>query len=447
MSCVARVSFLSQMATRLPLGRSGVTYATTRSVQRVSSFPARPAYLSGTPGRRLALYATVGSLGRAATSGLPSALVLAVISIGSSAAEGAVLVAALTAVAGLAGPLTGALIDRLEFPRRGYGIGLIILIGSTLAFAIGIGTWPQVFLVGVAAVAGLAQPVFTGAWSAQVRRVVPDMPIARVYAIDVGTYTVAEIAGPALVGITFVIDSAVPGAASVEVVLVLYVLAAVFLPLVPIPRRSLTHQSPIEPIGRTLRQLKILWSSRSLRRNTFIGTVSFGAFGFIVIGSPLLGEDLAGDAGFGALLLAVIALGSLLGTIIIARTPITKLGPGTVAIVATLVLAVVLFSISLSPSMVIAFTLGFIFGVVQAPQITGVFQVRDREAPTQARSLVFVGAASLRTGAFAIGSLTAGALADSGWRTLFLAAALTQLAAVALAILFSGTRNNKGAKS
>ncbi|MHC8495802.1 MAG: MFS transporter [Actinomycetes bacterium] len=400
------------------------------------------AFTSG-PRQRLALYATVGSLGRAATSGLPSALVLAMISIGGSAADGAVMVAALTAVAGLVGPLSGAAIDRLEFPRRGYLAGVIVLIIGSAALVIGIGQWPLPVLIAVAALTGLAQPVFTGAWSAQVRRVVPDMPLARVYAIDVGSYNVAEIAGPALVGVAFIVDASVPGAASVEVVLGLYLVTALLLPLVPIPPRSATHTGPVIPFGRTLAQMRVMWSSLSLRRNTFIGTISFGAFGFIVIGSPLLGEDLAGDAGFGALLLAMIAGGALVGTIWLARAPIVRVGPGTIAIFTTLLLAVVLLGIAAAPTMTVAFVLALVFGFVQAPQLTGVFQVRDRESPQQARSLVFATAASLRTGAFAIGSLTAGALVDSGWRPIFVAAALTQILSVALGLLFAARQHRR----
>ena len=139
----------------------------------------------------------------------------------------------------------------------------------------------------------------------------------------------------------------------------------------------------------------------------------------------------------------MIAGGALVGTIWLARAPIVRVGPGTMAIFTTLLLAVVLLGIAAAPTMTVAFVLALVFGFVQAPQLTGVFQVRDRESPQQARSLVFATAASLRTGAFAIGSLTAGALVDSGWRPIFVAAALTQILSVALGLLFAARQHRR----
>lgn len=384
---------------------------------------------TGSARRRLLLYLSVGSLARAANAGLPSAIILAVLAAGGSATEGSVLVAVLAAVAALIGPVVGAAIDRLDRPRQGYLAGILVLASASAALAVGVGRWSAAVLLLAAGLAGLAQPVLTGAWSAQLRRIVPDVASARAYALDVGTYNVAEIAGPALVGVAFVIDSQVPGAASLEAVLILYLLAALVLPLVPIPARGAGDPQP-QPIWRMLSQLTVMWSSASLRRTTTISTVGFAAIAVIVVAAPLVGADLAGDPGVGALLLAVIALGALVGSLAVARSPIRRLGPGTVVVGSTLALAVLLAGLAASPTMAVAFVLGAIFGFAQAPQITAVFQVRDRESSATTRSLVFVTAASLRTGAFAVGSLLAGALAPQGWRVLIVIAAGLQVLAV-----------------
>ena len=243
-------------------------------------------------GQRLALYAVVGSLSRAATNGLLPAILLAVIAAGGTASAGAVLVASFTAVAALVGPLIGAGLDRLDRPKRGYYAAIAMLASAALALAIGIGVWPLWLLITIAAVAGIAQPAFTGGWSAQVRRIVPDMPPARVYAVDVGTYNAGEIAGPALVGVAFIYDSAVPGAASLQAVLLLYVVVVVIMPFLPIPRRSDTHDAPAERLGPTLRHLRVMWHSVSLRRSTILGTVSFTAIAFLVVAAPVIGTDL-----------------------------------------------------------------------------------------------------------------------------------------------------------
>lgn len=394
---------------------------------------------TGSARRRLLLYLSVGSLARAANAGLPAAIILAVLAAGGSASEGSVLVAVLAAVAALIGPIVGAAIDRLDHPRQGYLAGILVLASASAALAVGVGRWSAAILLLAAGLAGLAQPVLTGAWSAQLRRIVPDVPSARAYALDVGTYNVAEIAGPALVGVAFVIDSQVPGAASLEAVLILYLLAALVLPLVPIPARGGGDPQP-QAIWRMLSQLTVMWSSASLRRTTTISTVGFAAIAVIVVAAPLVGADLAGDPGVGALLLAVIALGALIGSLAVARSPIRRLGPGTVVVGSTLALALALAGLAASPTMTVAFVLGAVFGFAQAPQNTAVFQVRDRESSATTRSLVFVTAASLRTGAFAVGSLLAGALAPQGWRVLILIAAGLQVLAVVAGLVLAPRR-------
>ena len=391
---------------------------------------------TSSPGRRLALYATVGSFGRAASNGLPSAILLGFIGAGSTASAGAIVIAALSGVAALAGPFVGAGLDRMAQPRRGYQGGLILVSIGVAVLAIGTGVWPIWTLIIVAGLTGLVQPVIVGAWSAQVRRIVPDVPAARVYAVDVGTYNVAEIAGPALVSIAFVVDTAIPGAASLDAVLILYLLAALLMPLVPIPPRSATTDAPVEPLLRTLARLSVLWRSIPLRRNTVMGVVSFGAIAFCVISTPLLSEEFTGDPGYGPLLLASIAVGALIGSIVQARRPITWRGPGTVSVLSTLTLGVLFLGLAVVPSITWAFAIAVVFGMVQAMQLTSMFRVRDRESPAESRGMVFVASASLRTAAFAIGSLVAGALVASwGWRWLLVVAAGIEVLSLLFALV------------
>lgn len=405
-----------------------------------STPPAAAGSLPGSPARRLVLYAGVGALGRAATVAMPSAIVLAVIGAGESPADGSLLVASVSAVGAIVGPVVGAFIDRMGRPRQGFLFGLVVLAVGSMVLAFGIGTWPIGLLLVVSGLTGLAQPVMVGAWSGQLRRIVPDMPAARVYAVDVGTYNVAEVTGPALVGAAFVIDASFPGAISLEVVALIFMLAAVILPFVPIPARSETTSSPPEAMGRTLRHVRVMVRSLSLRRNTIIGTISFAAIAFIIIATPLLGEELGGDAGVGVFLLTVIAIGALLGTAVLARRPTAWRGPGTVALGATVILGILLVAMSFSPAFWVAAVFALLFGMVQASQLTSIFRVRDREAPTEARGMVFVASASLRTGAFAVGSVIAGALTFAGWRWMLVAAAGVEFLSVVVALLSAPRR-------
>lgn len=390
------------------------------------------------PGRRLALYAMVGSLGRAATAGLPTAIILGVLSSGGSAADGSLLVAGVTAMAGLVGPLVGATADRLQQPRRGYLLALLLLAGTAAALAIGIGSWPPAILVVIAGTAGLAHPMLTGAWSAQVRRIAPEVPAGRAYAVDAATYNLADILGPALVGIAYVYDASTPGAASLEVVVILYLLAAIALLFVPVPHRSSTI--PADPLHHALRGLVVFWHSVPLRRTTIISTFAFVGIAGVVISAPVMGEDLAADAGIGALLLAVVAVGALIGSLAFARWPVRRFGPGSLVVITTTGLGVCMALLALVPSMVVAVPIALLLGFLEAPQLTSVMQVRDREAPAHLRSLVFVAAASLKTGAFAVGSLLAAALISWGWRPLMLASAVAEIVAVILGLIIGGRR-------
>jgi MFS family permease len=394
--------------------------------------------MTGSSTRRLTAYAAVGSLARAANAGLPTAIILGVLAAGGSPSEGSLIVAAVAGIAGIVGPLVGALIDRAIHPRRGYAVAILSLGACSVALAFGVDSWPLGVLMLIAGVAGLFHPMLTGAWSAQLRRVVPDVAPARAYAVDTATYNLGDILGPAIVGIAYVYDAQTPGAASLEVVAVMYLLAAIVLPLVPLPARTdggSTEETP--PLRHAVRELTVFWHSVSLRRSTIISTLAFVGIAGLVIGAPLMGEDLAGDAGIGALLLAVAAAGALLGSIVFARRP-ARQGPGTMVVVTTLGLGLAFAALAAVPSMALAFSVAAVLGFLQAPQLTAVLQVRDRESPPHVRSLIFVAATSLKTGAFALGSILAAALVEWGWRSLLLGSAVIEILAVMIGLLVAG---------
>lgn len=395
---------------------------------------------------RMISYAVVASLARGAGAGLPSAVILSFLAAGGTASDASLLIAAFTAVSGICGPFVGAVIDRLEHPKRGYVVAAAVLAVYAGTLAIVLNSWPGGALVLLAGIAGLAHPLFFGAWSAQLRRIAPDVAPARAYSLDVATYNIADIAGPAIVGIAFIYDSVAPGAIALEVVCVMYVAALVSLLFVRIPLRSETHQEPPASFAQTLRYLAVLWQSIPLRRSTVISTLAYIGIAGVVVSAPLLGADLAGDSGTGALLLAVVAVGALLGSLAMARRP-PRMGPGTLVVVSTLALAVALALLAVSPGTWWAFGVALIVGASQAPQLSAVMQVRDREAPQRARALVFMGATSLKTAAFALGAVIAAALVPLGWRTLLGGAAIIEVAAVAIGLLVAGwrTRSYRGA--
>lgn len=387
----------------------------------------------------LAPYAVVAVLSRGAGAGLPSAVILGVLAAGGSASDGSLLIAAFTAMSGLCGPFVGAAVDRLEHPRRGYLVAAAILAIYAGILALALNDIPGGLLIVVAGIAGMAHPLFFGAWSAQLPRIAPGVPPTRAYSVDVSTYNVADIAGPAIVGLAYIADSRTLGVASLEVVCLLYIAAFVTLLLVRVPRRSETHDQPPAPFATTLRYAAVLWKSVSLRRSTTVSTLAYIGIAGLVVSAPLLGADLAGDSGTGALLLAVVAVGALMGSIAMIHRP-PRVGPGTLVVISTLALAVALTLLAVSPSMWWAIPVAVVVGFTQAPQLSAVMQVRDREAPKHARALVFSAAASLKTSAFAVGSLIAAVLVPLGWRVLLGGSAVIEIIAVVVGLLVAGRR-------
>lgn len=391
----------------------------------------------------LALYGAVAVPARMAGAGLPSALLLGVIAASGSVSEASLLIATATGVAAVMGPVSGACVDRVEHPKRAYLAALATVCIASALLAVGIGRWPTPVLVIVCVAAGLGFPFFLGALSAQLRRIAPEADPARAYSVDVGTYNVAEIAGPAIVGVAYIVDAAMPGAASLEVVTLLYVVALGVLLFVPVPARSVTHAAPPQSWMQSLGALSVMWTSPSLRRTTVISVIAHVAIACYVVSMPLLAQDLAGDPGFGPLVLAITACGALVGSVLLARRPIRRRGPGTLVASLTLALGVILAAMSVVPVFVLVIPLAFLFGLSEAPQLSSVLQVRDRESPVSSRALVFATGSSLKVGAFAVGSLLAGALAAEGWRTILLVAALVEVIAVAAGLLVAPPRRTR----
>jgi MFS family permease len=99
--------------------------------------------------------------------------------------------------------------------------------------------------------------------------------------------------------------------------------------------------------------------------------------------------------------------------------------------------AVCFAGLAATPSLGVAIALLALLGVAESPMITAIFTIRDREASAAARPIVFMTAASLRTGGVSVGTLLAAGLLGGvgslpGWRVLLIVcAAITLVAAVA----------------
>ncbi|GAA4514226.1 MFS transporter [Nonomuraea ferruginea] len=419
------------------------------------------------------------------------ALLVAGLAVTGSPVLASSLLAGLTVSAAAGGPLLGVMLDRTRRPGRvlgwclvGYGAGLLVVLA-------GLGRLPDAALIGVAVLTGLLGPSLNGGWTAQLPSVVGAGRLPRANALDAMSYNVAALAGPALVG---VIATATGGEAAVVAGVVLLVAAMPAARVLPAREERLGKPGAVrEELAAGFRAIA---GNRALRRATVTSMVSMAGLAMLIVAAPLLGLRLAGDAGYGALLLAVTAGAALAANAVIARVGVrwqslrtgrqagvaragvrwrplragrqagavdararlrwrplragrqgsagvarAGMGWDTVMVVSTLLIGVGTLVAAVAGSFAVAVLAAVVVGVGEGPQLTALFAVRHREAPERVRGQVFTTGASLKITSFAAGSALAGPLVALSPGAALLAGAGVQLLAVAAYGLLSLPRS------
>ncbi|MER5318383.1 MFS transporter [Streptosporangium roseum] len=365
------------------------------------------------------------------------ALLLLGLSLTGSPATGASLLAGLTVSSAVGGPIFGVLLDRSPRPGRLLAAALAAYACGLLLILLALGHAPVALLVGVAVLAGLLGPALAGGWTAQLPLVVGEAGIGRGSMLDGLTYNLASLTGPALTGVLATVAGApVPVAVSIALVLLAFP-AAWSLPARP-ARPAGDRGGPL------WREVAAGFSSiariAGLRRATVTTMVSFAGVGVLVVCSPLLGSELTGEAGHGAVLLSALAVSALAANALLARRPPAV--PDRVILISTLLLAAGSALAAVAGSPAVAVAAAVVAGAGQGPQLTAVLAVRHRDAPGRLRGQIFTTAASLKITSFAAGSAIAGPLAAWSLTGALCAAAGLQLLA-ALAYLLTGRRSGQ----
>lgn len=363
-------------------------------------------------------YAAVATLVRAGDEASGPAVLLTVAALGGSTRRAAILMAALTAAAAVGGPLVGALLDRL--PRLGYLGGLLLMAAGLAALALGIDRLPLLVLVAAGLAGGLAQPMFSGGWTALLTRLVPAGEFPRASAMDAVTYDVGGIAGPALAAASLAIGPRAP-------LLCCVVLVAAAFPVLlgfPVP--------PAAPRDSSFRAdlaggLRLLAHRPTLRRITVLSTLQHGGIAGRTIAAPLIAERLTGGPGLAGVLLSVSAAASLAGSMLLTRRPL-HLPPYRTAWLATAITAGTTAILAVNCPLWIVIVLFAAGGAVDAPLLTSVFAVRNSETPESLRAQVFATAASIKTSTYAGTTVVFGLIASSGAGACLLASSAIQAA-------------------
>jgi MFS family permease len=348
-------------------------------------------------------------MARAATEAASPAVLLTAIAILGKASTGSYLVAALTVAAALTGPLAGALIDRSHNPRASFTLGLGLLTGGLLGLVLTIGHAPVPLLLAFAFIAGLGFPAVTGAWSAQMPTMVSPANLHRGYSIDAGTYSIAAIIGPPAAAAMLYLSDRAP----IWLPVVLLIVAMVMLRFVPLKAANHQHEGERPTLKQDLRHgIETIIHGASLRRSTFITTLGFAGQAALLITAPLLSQQLTDSLTFTGVILGFNAAGGVLAALVITKVPIRR--PDLLVIVTMTISMLALLLIAVAPVLWVVLLGAFIMGATDAPMLSAMYLIRNRESSSRVRAQVFSTAASLRTAAFGLTAALFGTLLVHG---------------------------------
>jgi predicted MFS family arabinose efflux permease len=404
-----------------------IRYATSVS-SSVSDLVTRAGGLRAQPG--YPAFYLAATLARLASEMFTVAVVLLVLArTGRPALAGAV-VAASTLPSVVSGPLLGAWLDRTGRRRTALASNQVLLAASLLAILAAAGRAPGWALLLLAAAAGVTAPMATGGFTSMVPALVPERLLARANALEAASFNSAAIAGPALAG---AVAAAVGPAAAVGLEAALAVLALLAITRLPAVARVAAHAA--SSLADTIRQgLRHLARTPPLRGVTVATAVAMGGLGLLTLALPFLAERLgAGQAGAGYLWAALEA-GGMAGALAAARWQ-GAWQPQRVVLAGLALQGLVMASWPLAGSFPVALLLVALAGLVEGPAFAALFATRQRYTPPGLRGQIFTTGASLKVGAFAVGSALAGpAVTLGGVGGALLLVAASQLLGAALGL-------------
>lgn len=398
--------------------------------------PAAPLWRS--PG--LVSLFTASTTARLANESARVAMVLLVLERTHSPALAGAVVGASTLPSLVTGPLLGAWLDKTSRRRRAFAGNQLLLLASMAGLLVATGHAPSYAVVLLGLVAGLTSPVLTGGFTGLIAPLVPAAMLRRAYGAEATSYNVAGVAGPALAG---VITAALGASWAVGVTAAMSLLALAAVLRVPMPPPVVDAAAPglVPTVVVGLRHLAL---TPPLRSVTVTTTLSMGGLGALPVAFPLLAEDLGVHASASGYLFSTFAVGALIGSLAVAaRSPRT--GPMRLAFLGVAGLAAAFTAVALAPTLPVALLCILAAGALEGPVLASTLTVRELHSPDWMRTQVVTTAASLKFGAYAVGSAVAGWLVSAhGPRAGLLMVAAFQVLGIALGLLSRPTRWGSG---
>jgi len=245
-------------------------------------------------------------------------------------------------------PIAGVIADR--FDRRAVtalATLIDVLVALTLALVTALGTLSLPLLFALAALHGTVRTFIGPAQSSIAPNIVPAPLMPRAVAISAMAWQVGAVAGPALAGVLFAVNHALPYALSGMLLLLAAIGIARIHPVPPPPDNAKTH-----PLHQMTEGLLYVWRDRFL-----FGCVTLDLFAVLLGGAsallPVYARDIltwhgqpVGAYGLG-LMRGMPSLGASVIGLIIARRPIEQdVGARMLLAVAAFGIATVGFGLS-----------------------------------------------------------------------------------------------------
>jgi MFS family permease len=355
---------------------------------------------------------------------------------GSAALAGAT-VAAITLPSVVTGPLLGAWLDRTGLRRKAMIIDQALAASAMVAIVLLAGNAPDWTVPLVAGLAGITWPLSFGGFTSLIPVIVPEELLPPANALEATSFNFAVIGGPALAGAI----CATAGPAASLLVEAALTAGAIGL-IAQIPSLDSGTTGPGRSLAEIVKTgLRHVVATPALRAVTVAGALNLGGLGLLTVAFPFFAiETLDSDRSAAGFLWAAFAFGSALGALGLVRLQ-TRFPPERVVFGSLTALGCMMLLWPLATELSIALILIGLAGLLDGPNLSATFAVRQRWTPRELHGQIFTTAASLKVGAFAIGAALAGpAVVGLGAETTLLLAGCAQLAAAACGWLLGPRR-------
>jgi MFS family permease len=358
----------------------------------------------------LGRYCTAATLARLADEMLTPGLILLVLLRTGHPQEVGLVTGAWTLPSLVSGPVFGAWLGRMRQRARALAAGQLVVAASALALVLTVGRTPIVVPVLLAAIGGIAVPGTTGGFTSLVPSLAPGSGFHRLNRMDATTFNLSSIAGPALVGTLAATIGPAQALLIVCVVAAAGAAAALTIPAgEPISGSESVGGESIG-IGAAVRAgLRQVVTEPPLRGATLASVLGWGAVGMLAVVLPLYAAGIGGKATYSGYLWTALEVGCLVSTLTLARGETRR--PDRRVLICTATFGLIMLTWPLAPTLPVALPLLFLAGIASGPTLPALFATRQQYSPPGLLSQVSTTGASLKIGAFALGSVLGGALA------------------------------------